>query len=108
MHSHNFLHCDLKPNNIALGVRQKAGVVYLINFGLSKQFRDPNTHMHILYINMCDLTGMAIFTSIHSHIGWELGRWNDLELLAYILIYFLHGSLPWQSCHQEGHQDVLC
>ncbi|KAF8228821.1 kinase-like protein, partial [Tricholoma matsutake] len=99
MHSHNFLHRDLKPNNIAVGIGQKAGIVYLIDFGLLKQFRDPNMHMHILYINMHGLTGMAVFASIHSHIGWELGRWDDLEssLLAYILIYFLHGSLPWQS-----------
>ncbi|KAF8219575.1 putative casein kinase I [Tricholoma matsutake] len=103
MHARNFLHRDLKPNNIAVGVGQKASVVYLIDFGLSKQFRDPNTHMHILYINMCGLTGTAVFTSIHSHIGWELGRWDDLELLAHILIYFLCGSLLWQSL---GHQDV--
>jgi serine/threonine protein kinase len=106
MHSCNFLHRDLKPNNIAVGVGQKAGIVYLIDFGLSKQFRDPNTHMHIPYINMHGLTGTAVFASIHSHIGWELGRQDDLELLAYILIYFLRGSLPWQSCHQEGRQDI--
>jgi serine/threonine protein kinase len=106
MHSRNFVHRDLKPNNIAVGVGQKAGIVYLIDFGLAKQFRDPNTHMHIPYINMHGLTGTAVFASIHSHIGWELGRRDDLESLAYILIYFLRGSLPWQSCHQEGCQDV--
>ncbi|KAF8225382.1 kinase-like protein [Tricholoma matsutake] len=96
MHACNFLHRDL-------GVRQKAGIVYLIDFGLSKQFRDPNMHMHIPYINMHGLTGTAVFASIHSHIGWELGRWDDLESLAYILIYFLLGSLLWQSL---GHQDI--
>ncbi|KAF8234499.1 kinase-like protein, partial [Tricholoma matsutake] len=97
----SFLHRDLKPNNIAVGVRQKAGIVYLIDFGLSKHFRDPNMHMHIPYINMHGLTGTAVFASIHSHIGWELGRWDNLELLAYILIYFL----PWFFA-MEGHQDV--
>jgi serine/threonine protein kinase len=94
MHSCNFLHHDLKPNNIAMDVGQMAGIVYLINFGILKQFRDPNTHMHIPYTNMHGLTEMAVFASIHSHMGWELGRWDDLESLAYILIDFLHGSLP--------------
>jgi hypothetical protein len=59
--------------------------------------------MHIPYINMRGLTGTAVFASIHSHLGWELGRRDDLESLAYILIYFLRGSLPWQSL---GHQGV--
>ena len=102
IHSRNFLHRDLKPDNIAVGVGQKAGIVYLIDFGLSKQFRDANTHLHIPYIKMRGLTGTAIFASIHSHTGWELGRRDDLESLAYILIYFLRGSLPWQSLGHQG------
>jgi len=85
-----------------MGIGKKASVVYLINFGLSKQFRDPNTHLHIPCINVHGLTGTAVFTSIRSHLGWELSRQDDLESLAYILIYFLRGSLPWQS---SGHED---
>lgn len=87
-----------------MGVGKKAGVVYLIDFGLSKQFRDPNTHVHIPYIKTCGLIGSAVFTSIHSHLGWELGRRDDLESLAYILIYFLRGSLPWQNLGHQGNK----
>ena len=60
--------------------------------------------MHIPYIKMHGLTGSAVFTSIHSHIGWELGQWDDLESLAYILIYLLHGSLPWQNLGHQGNK----
>ena len=94
---HNFIHRDLKPSNIVMGCGKQARVVYLIDFGLSKQFRNPNTHQHIPYSDAIVFTGSAIFASIHSHQGQELGRRDDLESLAYLLIYFLRGSLPWQG-----------
>ena len=30
-----------------MGVGSQADIVHLIDFGLSKEFRDPNTHLHI-------------------------------------------------------------
>jgi serine/threonine protein kinase len=88
-----------------MGIGQNAGVVHLIDFGLSKQFRDPNTHRHIPFITTHGVIGTAAFTSIHSHFGQELGRRDDLESLAYILIYFLLGSLPWQNSDSDSEED---
>ena len=97
VHSHNFVHHALRHSNLIMGIGKQANLVYLINFGLLKEFRDPKTHIHILYNNTLSLTGLALFTSITGHLGVELGRHDDLESLTYILIYFLHGSLPWQG-----------
>jgi len=91
---------DNAANNdttLVMGVGKHADLVYLIDFGLSKEFRDPDTHMHIPYKDALGLTGTATFASIHSHLGVELGRRDDLESLAYILICFLRGSLPWEG-----------
>ena len=87
-----------------MGVGWRASVVYLIDFGLSKEFRDPNTHQHIPLNKGLGLIGTTAFASINSHLGLELGRQDDLESLAYILFYFLWGFLPWQGL---GGQDIL-
>lgn len=88
-----------------MGAGEQASVVHLIDFGLSKEFRDPNTHLHVPYNRAHGLTGTATFASIRSHLGWELGRRDDLESLAYVLIYFLRGSLPWQGLRRG--RDVV-
>jgi serine/threonine protein kinase len=76
-------------------------IVYIIDFGLSREFRHPDTYLHIPYSGAKGFIGTATFASIHSHLGSELGRRDDLESLAYILIYFLRGSLPWQGLDFE-------
>ena len=90
-----------------MGVGKRADTVYIINFGLSKEFRHPDIYLHIPYNGAQGLVGLATFASIHSHLGFELGRRDDLELLAYILIYFLHGSLPWQGLGLETRDLVV-
>jgi len=97
IHSRHFIHRNLKPSNIVMGVGEQANVVHLIDFGLSKECRNPKTHAHIPFKNGRRLVGIAFFASINSHLGSELGRRDDLESLAYILFYFLWGSLPWQG-----------
>ena len=89
-----------------MGVGKHANTVYLIDFGLSKEFRDLNTHMHIPHKEAVSLTGTAMFASIHSQLGMELGRRDDLESLAYVLIYFLRGSLPWQGLGYQSRDLV--
>jgi hypothetical protein len=57
-------------------------------------------HMHIPYKEALGLTSTIMFASVHSHLGVELGRCDDLESLTYSFIYFLHGSLLWQGLGQ--------
>lgn len=87
-----------------MGVGKHANIVHLIDFGLSKQFRNPNTHLHIPFNKGLSLVGTAAFTSINSHLGLEQGRRDDLESLAYILFYFVWGFLPWDGM---GQRDIL-
>jgi serine/threonine protein kinase len=106
IHSRNIIHRDLKPSNIAMGVGVNVNVVYLIDFGLSKEFRDPNTHLHIPFKHGLGPIGTASFASINSHLGLELGRRDDVESLVYMLLYFLWGSLPWLGPGTKD-EDIL-
>ena len=97
IHSWNIVHHDLKPSNILMGIGNWASIFYVIDFGLAKEFRSLDTHCHIPFHCGWGLTRTSHFMSYHSHLGYKLGRWDDFESFTYILIYLLHGGLPWQG-----------
>lgn len=47
LHRNGFVHRDMKPENFALGLNEMANVLYLLDFGLSKEFLEgcPKTHI---------------------------------------------------------------
>lgn len=97
MHARNFIHRNIKPDHLLLGMGTRSGEIKIVDFGLAKQYRDPDTYLHIPYVDKKRLVGTSVYCSINTHLGIEQARRDDLESLAYILIYFLHGSLPWQG-----------
>ena len=98
VHAAGFLHRDVKPDNILMGVRGPAErVAHLVDYGLSKRYRNADG-AHIGYRDgKPQLTGTARYASIAAHHGVEASRRDDLESLGYVLLYLLRGSLPWQG-----------
>ena len=105
IHSRNFIHHDLKPSNIVMGVGKRTHIVHVIDFGLLKEYWDPNTHLHIPFKEGLGLIETTSFAPINSHLGLELRRRDDMESLTYMLFYFLWGFLPWQGFRFA--EDVL-
>jgi casein kinase 1 len=95
LHSYHYLHRDIKPENILLGRGKLCNLIYLIDFGLSKKFKNSKK-AHISYRDDKGFTGNQKFCSKNSLIGIEQGRRDDLEAIGYVLLYLLKGKLPWE------------
>lgn len=80
-------------------------IIYIIDFGLSKKYMDLKLKQHISFRERKQLTGTARYVSINTHLGFEQSRRDDLESIAYLLIYLMKGRLPWQGIQAKTKQE---
>jgi len=70
-HAKNLVHRDTKPDNFMIGKNDQKQLIYIIDYGLAKKFRDPRTGLHIPFKDGKNLTGTARYASINTHKGIE-------------------------------------
>jgi len=97
LHMHNYIHRDIKPQNFSIGRGENEHIIYLIDFGLAKRYREEYTNFHIPLRQNIKLTGTIRYASCNALNKKELSRRDDMESIGYLLIYLLKGSLPWQG-----------
>uniref|UniRef100_A0A1A9WFW3 non-specific serine/threonine protein kinase n=1 Tax=Glossina brevipalpis TaxID=37001 RepID=A0A1A9WFW3_9MUSC len=105
IHLKCFIHRDIKPDNFLMGIGRHCNKLFLIDFGLAKKYRDPQTRVHIPYREDKNLTGTARYASINAHLGIEQSRRDDMESLGYVMMYFNRGVLPWQGMKANNKQQ---
>ena len=103
IHSKNFIHRDIKPQNFLMGIKD-IDTVYLIDFGLAKKFRSKKGK-HIKFNINNSITGTPRYCSINALRGAEQSRRDDLESCFYVIIYFFRGNLPWQNLKIKSRQE---
>uniref|UniRef100_A0A182VR10 non-specific serine/threonine protein kinase n=1 Tax=Anopheles minimus TaxID=112268 RepID=A0A182VR10_9DIPT len=115
IHSNQYVHADLKGDNILFGMGDRGRErLYLVDFGMASrivvedQFKPDPRKKH---------NGTIEYTSRDAHQGVMTMR-GDLEILAYNMIEWAGGCLPWkeekllkdcnkvQQMKEEGMNDV--
>lgn len=82
VHTKCYIHRDIKPDNFLVGRGSRRHMVYVIDFGLAKLYRDPRNHRHIPFREGKNLTGTARYASINTHMG--IGKSETSPIALYL------------------------
>ena len=106
IHNKNIIHRDIKPENFLIGINNNKNILYLIDYGLSKKYKNKKG-FHIPYIEGKKLIGTIKYISINTLLGIEQSRRDDLESLSYTIIYLLKGNLPWIGLKVKNKNEKI-
>eukprot|EP00897_Mesotaenium_endlicherianum_P007893 jgi/Mesen1/7131/ME000369S06444 len=111
MHQRGYVHGDVKPENFLLGqpatIEEKK--LFLVDLGLATRWKDASSGQHVEYDQRPDIfRGTVRYASVHAHLGRTGSRRDDLESLAYTLVFLLRGRLPWQGYQGDNKGFLVC
>ena len=94
IHEKGLIHRDIKTDNFLLGPDNEF-IIYMIDFGFCRKYLKTDNKTHIdMKINR-SIIGTPNFVSVNVHNGIEPSRRDDLESVAYMMIFFQLGQLEW-------------
>ena len=91
LHETGFIHRDIKPDNIMVGLGQDSSIIHLADFGMAKVYRDKKRN-HVEKLTEMGFVGTRLFASPNAHAMITQSRRDDLISLGYCIVY-----LDWFS-----------
>ncbi|KAK6058025.1 hypothetical protein COOONC_04408 [Cooperia oncophora] len=104
VHDLGFLHRDVKPSNMCVGIGEHRRIIYLVDFGMTRQFRLPNGEFRKERAYAA-FRGTMRYVSLSVHERKEQGPVDDLWSIYYTLIELAEGSLPWRTI--TDHDEIF-
>ncbi|KHJ43761.1 hypothetical protein D918_06266 [Trichuris suis] len=94
LHGTGFIHRDVKPGNIALGLNDDRNFIYIIDLGLARRIRykDGSLLPPRSSVGFC---GTPHYASIRALANEDQSMADDLVSLFYMLCELVSGKLPW-------------
>ena len=97
LHNKKFVHRDLKPGNMAVGLPgETSSRIYILDLGLATRYMNADDKP-IAFETDLDFVGTSRYCSVAAHVGHSQYPCDDLQSLVFILVYLQRGSLPWQG-----------
>jgi len=100
LHQIGFIHRDIKPANHAIGLGDARRTIFLLDFGLARQYVDRKGDLRPPRSRV-GFRGTQRYASLNSHLKRDLGRHDDLWCLLYMLIEMQVGKLPWSKADKK-------
>jgi serine/threonine-protein kinase PpkA len=85
VHNHNYLHCDIKPDNILFRTN---GSAVITDFGIARELPDEKTHT---------VAGTPYYMSPEQAQGHKLDKSSDIYSLGVLLYEMLMHRVPFQG-----------
>uniref|UniRef100_T1JGS1 non-specific serine/threonine protein kinase n=1 Tax=Strigamia maritima TaxID=126957 RepID=T1JGS1_STRMM len=96
IHECGYVHCDVKASNLLVGYKS-SHQVYLVDFGLACRYLTAEgVHKPDVPDPKKAHDGTIEYTSRDAHVG-KFSRRGDLEILAYNMLQWSCGKLPWEK-----------
>lgn len=105
VHQRGYVHRDIKPGNFVVRPNHTQPIV-LLDFGLSKRFRDKETNAIIPPRSKPGFVGTSSYASINALDGGEQSPSDDLMSWFYMMLKINRGKLPWaQNLSKQEMKD---
>lgn len=106
VHNTKYIIRGMKPDSVSIGFGERAKQFFLLDIFRFKKYWDSRTNKHIPEKEGKPFLWDPLFASSNEHLGMELSRRDDLEILAYFCLYFLRGgNLPWDEILKDDIRE---